>query len=226
MRLLIAEDDLELSEILAAFLERNQYIVDVVHNGKDAVAYATDGSYDAIIMDIMMPVMDGIEALTLLRQGQNTTPVMLLTAKGEREDRIAGFDAGADDYLPKPFDTDELLSRLRAILRRRGNFVPLVLQAGDLRLDCSSGSLTCNQQTVQLSGREFQVMELLMRSPNMILSPERIMEQVWGWDTETEINVIWVHISNLRKKLNAVGSRVSIRTSRGFGYSLEVAHDP
>ena len=146
---------------------------------------------------------------------------MLLTAKGEKDDRIRGFDTGADDYLPKPFDPDELLARLRAMLRRRGEYQPPVLRFGDVILDCGTGTLCCGAQTQRLSGREFQVMELFLRSPRVILSAERIMERVWGWDTEAEINVVWVHISNLRKKLSAVGSHVAIRASRGLGYSLE-----
>lgn len=221
MRLLIAEDDLDLVEALSAFLSRYQYTVDTVYNGEDACAYAAAGEYDGIILDIMMPVMDGIQALTKMREEKITTPVMLLTAKGEKDDRICGFDAGADDYLPKPFAPDELLARLRAMLRRRGDFTPTVLQFSDLSLDCSGGCITCNGKTESLSGKEFQVLELFMRSPQVILSADRIMERIWGWEAEAEINVVWVHISNLRKKLRAIGSAVSIRTHRGLGYRLE-----
>jgi DNA-binding response OmpR family regulator len=150
---------------------------------------------------------------------------MLLTAKGEREDRIVGFDAGADDYLPKPFYTDELLARLRAILRRGGDIHSNLLTFGDLVMDCDSGQLRCGTCTERLSSKEYQVMELFLRSPQVILSAERIMERVWGWDTQAEINVVWVHISNLRKKLKAIGSTVTIRASRGLGYILEAGHD-
>ena len=221
MRLLIAEDELDLAEVLTAFLEKNQYTVDAVHDGTAALDYTGTGGYDAIILDIMMPGMDGLEVLTRLRDKGVFTPVMLLTARGEKDDRVAGFNAGADDYLPKPFAPDELLARVRAMLRRAGDYKPAVLCFGDLKLDCGSSSLQCGERTERLSGREFQVMELFMRSPRVILSAERIMERVWGWDTEAEINVVWVHISNLRKKLSAVGSAVSIRASRGLGYSLE-----
>jgi DNA-binding response OmpR family regulator len=225
MRLLIAEDEEDLAEALAAFLEKNQYAVDVVHDGEDAYDYASGGAYDALILDIMMPKMDGLQVLKQLRQEGCTTPVMLLTAKGQREDRIVGFDAGADDYLPKPFYTDELLARLRAILRRGGDIHSNLLTFGDLVMDCDSGQLRCGTRSERLSGREYQVMELFLRSPKVILSAERIMERVWGWDTEAEINVVWVHISNLRKKLKTIGSAVTIRASRGLGYILEAGHD-
>jgi DNA-binding response OmpR family regulator len=150
---------------------------------------------------------------------------MMLTARGERDDRIAGFDAGADDYLPKPFYTDELLARLKAILRRGGEIKTAVLRFGDLEMDCDAGSIKCGDKLERLSGREYQVMELFMRSPKVILSAERIMERVWGWETESEINVVWVHISNLRKKLKNIGSTVTIRSSRGLGYILEAEDD-
>ncbi len=223
MRLLVAEDDLDLAEALTVFLEKNQYTVDAVHDGSAALDYAGTGEYDAIILDIMMPKLDGLQVLTRLREGSVSTPVMLLTAKGEKDDRVAGFNSGADDYLPKPFAPDELLARVRAMLRRTGDYKPTVLRFGDLELDCGSSTLQCRGRTERLSGREFQVMELFMRSPQVILSAERIMERVWGWDAEAEINVVWVHISNLRKKLTVVGSSVAIRASRGLGYSLEDA---
>ncbi len=223
MRLLIAEDELDLAEALTVFFEKNQYTVDAVHDGSAALDYASTGHYDAVILDIMMPKMDGLQVLTKLRDSGISTPVMLLTAKGEKDDRVAGFNTGADDYLPKPFAPDELLARVRAMLRRSGDYKPTILRFGDLELDCGNSTLQCAGRTERLSGREFQVMELFMRSPQVILSAERVMERVWGWDTEAEINVVWVHISNLRKKLSAVGSSVTIRASRGLGYSLEDA---
>lgn len=223
MRLLIAEDDLDLAEALTVFLEKNQYTVDAVHDGATALDYAGAGDYDAIILDIMMPRLDGLQVLTRLRDSGVSTPIMLLTARGEKDDRVAGFNSGADDYLPKPFAPDELLARIRAMLRRTGDYKPTVLRFSDLELDCGSSVLRCGQREERLSGREFQVMELFMRAPRVILSAERIMERVWGWDAEAEINVVWVHISNLRKKLSAVGSAVNIRANRGLGYSLEDA---
>lgn len=226
VRLLIAEDELDLAEALTAFFEKNQFTVDAVHDGVDAYDYAVTDEYDAIILDILMPKMDGIQVLQNLRNTGITTPVMMLTAKGEKDDRIVGFDAGADDYLPKPFSPDELLSRVRAMLRRKGEYTPTVLQFGGVSMDCGAGVLRYNNRTEQLSGREYQIMELFMRSPKVIFSAQRIMERVWGWDAQAEINVVWVHISNLRKKLKAIGAPVIIRVSRGLGYTLvEDTHD-
>lgn len=221
MKLLIAEDEIDLAEALTAFFEKNQFTVDAVHNGADAFDYAVEGGYDAIILDVMMPKLDGIEVLKRLREKGVNTPIMMLTAKAQKDDRVEGFDAGADDYLPKPFAPDELLSRVRALLRRSGDFKPTVLSYGDLRLDPSSGMLECGMEGVRLSGREFQLMELFMRSPRIIFSVDKIMERIWGWESEAEINVVWVHISNLRKKLKAIGSGVSIKANRGMGYVLE-----
>lgn len=221
MRLLIAEDELDLAEALTVFFEKNHFTVDAVHNGLDACEYAAAGGYDAIILDIMMPKLDGIQVLERLRAEGIGTPVMMLTAKGRKDDRIIGFNAGADDYLPKPFDPDELLSRVRAMLRRGETYRPTVLAYGDLTLDPGSGLLICGDASLRLSGREFQVLELFMRSPRQVFSAERIMELVWGWDNEAEINVVWVNISNLRKKLRSIGSRVSLRANRGLGYILE-----
>lgn len=190
MRLLIAEDEVDLAEALAVFFEKNHFSVDAVHNGFDAYEYASSGAYDAVILDVMMPKMDGIQVLEKLRQEGVKTPIMMLTAKGQKSDRITGFNAGADDYLPKPFDPD-------------------------------SGNLSCGSESIRLSGREFQIMELFMRSPRQVFSAERIMERVWGWDNEAEINVVWVNISNLRKKLKSIGSHVTLQANRGLGYVLE-----
>lgn len=202
MRLLIAEDERDLAEALSVFFEKSQFTVDTVYNGFDAYEYAVTGDYDAIVLDVMM-----------------------LTAKAEKDDRITGFNAGADDYLPKPFAPDELICRVRAMLRRGGEYRPTVLTFGDVGLDCSTGMLSCAGQSVRLSGREFQVMELFLRAPKVMLSAERILERVWGWDSDAEINVVWVHISNLRKKLKGIGSTVTIRANRGLGYVLEVSDD-
>lgn len=227
MRILIAEDELDLAEALTAFFEKNQFNVDTVHDGAAACDYAAVGGYDAIILDVMMPKMDGIQVLRKLRQDGVSVPIMMLTAKAEKDDRVLGFDAGADDYLPKPFAPDELLSRVRAMLRRSGqDYKPPVLSFGDLSLDSSGGELCCGQNRAKLSSKEFQVMELFMRDPRTIFSTERIMERVWGWDSDAEINVVWVNISNLRKKIKAIGSRVAIRVSRGLGYGLEDRNDP
>lgn len=225
MRLLIAEDELDLAEALQVFFEKNKFTVDTVNDGEMAYEYGVSGEYDAIILDIMMPKMDGIEVLEKLRNKGIKTPIMMLTAKAQKDDRILGFDSGADDYLPKPFAPDELISRVRAMLRRREEYKPTVISFDNISLDCSSGVLSCKSKFVRLSGREFQVMEMFMRSPNMLFSADRIMESVWGWDSDAEINVVWVHISNLRKKLKKIGSNASIYANRGLGYILEVRDD-
>lgn len=226
MRLLIAEDELDLAEALTVFFEKNQFTVDAVNDGLSAYEYACADDYDAIILDVMMPKMDGIEVLRRLRADGNKTPIMMLTAKAQKDDRITGFDAGADDYLPKPFEPDELLSRVRAILRRREEYKPSILTFGDISLNPDSDMLLCSTgKSVRLSGREFQVMELFMRSPKTVLSADRIMERVWGWDSDAEINVVWVHISNLRKKLKTIGSKSTIHANRGLGYILEGEND-
>ena len=225
MRLLIAEDELDLAEALTAFFEKNRFTIEAVNDGISAYDYAASGNYDAIILDIMMPGKNGIEVLKELRQEGIKTPVMMLTAKGEKDDRITGFDSGADDYLPKPFAPDELLSRVRAMMRRNEDYKPSLLTFKDISLDTNSGVLKTKDKETRLSGREFQVMELFMRSPNVVFSADRIMECVWGWDSEAEINVVWVHISNLRKKLKSIGSEVSVVASRGIGYMLEAGRD-
>lgn len=221
MRLLIAEDELDLAEALTVFFEKNHFSVDAVHNGFDAYEYAASGGYDGVILDVMMPKMNGIQVLERLRAEGCRTPIMMLTAKGQKDDRITGFNAGADDYLPKPFDPDELLSRVRAMLRRSEAYQPSVLAWGDVTLDPGTGLLACGGQSVRLGGREFQVMELFLRNPRQVFSAERIMERIWGWDDEAEINVVWVNIANLRKKLKAIGSRVTLKVNRGLGYALE-----
>lgn len=225
MRLLIAEDELDLAEALTVFFQKNHFSVDAVNDGADAYEYASSGEYDAIILDVMMPKMNGIDVLRRLRAEGIKTPVMMLTAKGMKDDRITGFNAGADDYLPKPFEPDELICRVRAMLRRSDNYCPSALEFGDVTLDPSTGLLACSGRSVRLSGREYQVMELFMRSPNVVFSADKIMERVWGWDSDAEINVIWVHISNLRKKLRSIGSKITIRAVRGLGYALEESDD-
>lgn len=225
MRLLIAEDELDLAEALTVFFQKNHFSVDAVNDGADAYEYASSGEYDAIILDVMMPKMNGIDVLRRLRAEGIKTPVMMLTAKGMKDDRITGFNAGADDYLPKPFEPDELICRVRAMLRRSDNYRPSALEFGDVTLDPSTGLLACSGCSVRLSGREYQVMELFIRSPNVVFSADKIMERVWGWDSDAEINVIWVHISNLRKKLRSIGSKITIRAVRGLGYALEESDD-
>lgn len=221
MRLLIAEDEPDLAEVLCAFFEKNRFSVDTVNDGFSAYEYASSGEYDAIVLDVMMPKMNGVDVLRRLREEGIKTPVMMLTAKAQKDDRITGFNAGADDYLPKPFEPDELICRVRAMLRRGGGYMPDVLSFGSVSLDTSSGMMTSSGGSVRLSGREFQLMEMFMRSPGVVFSADRIMEKIWGWDSDAEINVVWVHMSNLRKKLRSIGSDVTVHASRGLGYMLE-----
>jgi two-component system response regulator ArlR len=226
MRLLLAEDERDYSRALCAILEHSRYAVDPVYTGTDACDYAKNGNYDGIILDVMMPGMDGITALKRLRAGGMTTPVLILTAKTQLDDRITGYDAGADDYLEKPFVTSELLARIRALLRRSGGFVPERLAFGDTALDCVSYELRGPGGAVTLTAKEFQVAELLFRNAGMVLSTNRILETIWGFDADAELNVVWTNLFFLRKKLKAVGSGVEIRAKRGLGYCLDEAQKP
>lgn len=225
MRLLIAEDEKDLADALCVLFEKNQFSADTVGDGFSAYEYASSGEYDAIILDIMMPKLNGIDVLKRLREDSVSTPVMMLTAKGQKDDRILGFNSGADDYLPKPFDPDELIARVRALLRRSNAYTPDILRFGDISLDTGDGTLKCNNRQVKLSAREYRLMELFMRSPHTVISADRIMERIWGWDSDAETSVVWVHISNLRKKLSSIGSSVSIRANRGLGYALETENE-
>lgn len=221
MRLLIAEDDADISKALTALFEHNNYTVDAVANGNDAYDYGISGNYDGIILDIMMPGMDGLEVLKSLRAASVNTPVLLLTAKGDIEDRVDGLDAGADDYLPKPFAASELLARVRAMLRRKDTYQSEVLEFEGLQLDLSSFELSFRQSGIRLVSREFQMLQLLMQSPGAVISTEQFMEKIWGWDSEVEVSIVWVYISNLRKKIEKLKAPVNIKAVRGVGYCLE-----
>lgn len=221
MRLLIAEDDSRLLKSLVHILEINKFSVDGVLNGIDALSYAQSGEYDGFVFDIMMPGMDGIQVLKKLRSEGNTTPALFLTARTEVSQRVEGLDAGADDYLPKPFSTSELLARVRAMLRRKDNYTPDLLNVGGLELNRSTHELFFASNGQSLSGKEFQVLEMLMQNPRMILSTEQFITRIWGWETNVDTSVVWVHISNLRKKIDALGAPVKIRFIRGAGYLLE-----
>ncbi|MFV0467130.1 MAG: response regulator transcription factor [Lachnospiraceae bacterium] len=221
MKILFAEDDKDISKAVVTLLERSSYTVDAVYNGEDAFDYAAEGDYDAIILDIMMPKMDGVTVLKKLREKGCDVPAMMLTAKSEIDDRIVGLDAGADDYLTKPFAGGELLARVRALLRRRTEFQSDEVKFGDIVLDRGSYQLSCKKNGVKLSGKAFQMMEMFMLSPRQIISVNQFMEHIWGWDSDAEINVVWVNISFLRKKLEEIGSSAEIKATRGVGYSLE-----
>lgn len=221
MRILVADDEPDMTMVLEALLKRERYSVDVVHDGQSALDYSLTQNYDCLILDIMMPRLDGIQVLQALRARNVSTPALLLTAKSQIEDRVAGLDSGADDYLPKPFDNREFIARVRALTRRGGKYMPSALTVGNTTLDCSTFELKCGASCVRLGNKEFQMLELLMRRKGRLISTEQFMEHIWGYDSEAEINVVWAYISYLRRKLEAVGANVRIAARRGQGYLLE-----
>ncbi len=221
MRILIAEDEISIAKAVKVVLEKNKYSVDMVHNGTDALDYMRQLNYDAVILDIMMDGMDGIEVIMKARAERITTPVLFLTAKAEVEDRVTGLDAGADDYLPKPFVMSELLARVRALTRRSISYVPSIIVLGHTKLDCNQYILYTVNEAVRLNNKEYQMMELFMRHPRFVFSSEHLMEKIWGLDADAEIDVIWTYIGFLRKKIKQIGADIEIRTIRGAGYALE-----
>ena len=221
MRLLFVEDDRSLCRAEKTILEKAGYSVDFVHKGEDALDYALEGNYDGIILDWMIPAPDGVEVLRRLRERGDATPCLLLTARDAVEDRVTGLDAGADDYLPKPFASSELLARIRAMLRRKTEYRPDLLKFGDLTLDRQEMLLSREDQSVKLNNKAFQLMEMFMEQPGRVFEINRMIERVWGWDSDSDMNVVWVTVSNLRKTLKDLGSAVSVKATRGVGYSLE-----
>ena len=221
MRLLLAEDELEMSNALVAILKHTNYSVDAVYDGAEALDYLESGLYDAAILDIMMPKMDGITVLKKIRSHGNDIPVLLLTAKSEIDDRVTGLDAGADDYLTKPFAMKELLARVRAITRRQGEVTDAVLQFANLSLNRSTYELSTEKGSLRLANKEFQMLEMLLTNPGQIISTDQFMDKIWGYDTETEQNVVWVYVSYLRKKLASLDAKVAIKAARGVGYCVE-----
>ena len=221
MRILIAEDEVTIARALKVMLEKNKYAVDMVHNGNDALDYIQATTYDALVLDIMMPGKDGIEVLKAARAEGNTTPALFLTAKAEVADRVAGLDAGADDYLPKPFAASEFLARVRALTRRSSSYSSSMLSVGNVTLDCSQYLVKTALGEARLNNKEYQLMELFFRHPRQVFSSEHLMEKVWGLDSEAEIDVVWTYIGFLRRKLKQIGAEIEIRTIRGAGYALE-----
>ena len=222
MRLLLVEDEIQLSEALNQILSKNKYIVDAVYNGEDGLDYGLTDIYDVIILDIMLPRLNGLEVLRRLRKGNIKTPVILLTAKGEVEDKVKGLDCGADDYLAKPFATDELLARLRALTRRQGEIInDNLLEFGDIKLNISSYELEGPCNSIKLSLKEFEIIRCFMQRPKTIVTKDELISKIWGYDSDAEYNNIEVYISFLRKKLGYVDSSTSITTVRGVGYKLE-----
>ena len=222
MRLLLAEDERDLADALEAMLKHNNYSVDVVNNGQDALDYLMLDDYDGAILDVMMPQMDGVTVVKKLRENKKNTPVLLLTAKSEIEDKVYGLDSGADDYLTKPFVTRELLARVRSMTRRQATFTSNVLELGNVSLSKYTFELSTEKDKVRLSNKEYQMMEMLMRNPGNVIQTEQFLERIWGYDSDSEINVVWVNISYLRKKLKALDANVQIKATRNVGYTLEM----
>lgn len=222
MRILIAEDEVSTAKAIKLLLEKAKYSVDIVHNGIDAWDYIQAGSYEVIVLDIMMPGMSGLKVLSLIRQNRILTPVLLLTAKAEVEDRVAGLNAGADDYLPKPFATQELIARIKALARRSESYAESLKKVGNLELDGNRYEMRVGNESVSLTNKEYQLMELFMQHPGYVFSTEHLMDKIWGYETESDINVVWTHIGFVRKKLRNLNADVEIKTIRGAGYALEV----
>lgn len=224
MRILLAEDERALSKAIIKILEKNNYSADAAFDGQEALDYLESGNYDAAVLDIMMPKMDGITLLKKLRAAGNNIPVLMLTAKSDIEDRVLGLDSGANDYLPKPFDTRELLARIRSITRTKTE-TDTKLTLGNITLDRATFELSSPAGSFRLANKEYQMMEMFMHNPRQVISADMFMEKIWGWDTEAEINVVWVYISYLRKKLTALGANIQIKSSRNAGYCLENCND-
>lgn len=226
MRILLAEDEVSLSKALKVILERNNYSVDQVYDGEEALSFLSADNYDCLILDLMMPKVDGITVLKTMRKEGNMLPVIILTAKSEVDDKVLGLDSGANDYLTKPFNSRELLARIRAITRSKENKEgDSILKMGNTILMRDTFILKTDSGETRLQSKEFQILELLMQNKNKLISTERLMEKIWGFDSEAEINVVWVYISNLRKKLASLDSNVEIKATRNAGYTLEERND-
>jgi two-component system, OmpR family, response regulator ArlR len=221
MRLLIAEDEKDLADALAEILTLNKFSVDVVYNGQEALEYLDGVTYDGVILDIMMPKVNGIAVLKTLRKLGNNTPVLMLTAKSEIDDKVLGLDSGADDYLTKPFATKELLARIRAMTRREKEVQESDLKLGNIVLSRVTFELSSSQGSFNLTNKEYQLMEMLLNNVGRYISSQMFMDKIWGYDSESEINVVWAHLSGLRKKLESLGATFEIKSSRNFGYTLK-----
>ena len=223
MRLLYAEDERSLARAVSTILTKNNYSVDVVEDGESALDYLATENYDGAILDVMMPKLDGFEVLKRMRARGDNTPVLMLTAKSEIDDRVAGLDGGANDYLTKPFDTKELLARIRAMTRVTSVQPDKTIRFGKVSLDCAGYELSGPGGNCKLAGKEYQMMEMLMRNPQKLISTEAFMDRIWGYDSEAELNIVWVYISMLRKKLKGIDADIEIKAQRGLGYYLEVS---
>ncbi len=224
LRILIAEDEKALNKVLKKLLEKANFTVDSVFNGEDALISVQDGNYDAVLLDIMMPKLDGLTVLKRLRQEGNTTPIILLTAKSEVEDKVFGLDSGADDYIAKPFDSRELLARIRLVTRSKAELDSKIL-FGNVTLDRATYELSTDSGKCRLSSKEYQMLEYFMMNPNHVLSTDSLIERIWGYESDVEVNNVWVYISNLRKKLNELNSDIVIKALRNAGYTLKNERD-
>lgn len=225
MRLLLAEDEKALSKALVAILERNNYSVDAVYDGQEALNYLNVDNYDGVILDVMMPKMDGFTVLKEMRKQGNNVPVLMLTARSEASDKVTGLDLGANDYLTKPFNSQELLARIRAMTRTSTQHQSSQIKFGNVTLDRATFELSTPSGSLRLANKEFQMLEFLMSNPHTIIPSERFLEKIWGYDSDSEINVVWVYISYLRKKLDALKANIQIKAVRNAGYALEEIPD-
>ena len=220
MKILIVDDERQLTDAVAVILKQNNYLVDCAYNGEDGLDHALSGVYDLIILDVMMPKMDGFTMLKLLRRHKVDVPVLMLSAKSETSDKIEGLNYGADDYMTKPFNSEELIARIKALLRRKEKFTGDVLSFGDISLDRDTFELVKDNKKIALGKKEYQILEMLMLNDGKSIDKERFIEKIWGYDTEAEYNTIEVYVSFLRKKLNAVGANTEIKSISGIGYTL------
>ena len=221
MRVLIAEDEMSTAKAIKLLLEKANFSADIVYNGNDAWEYIQAVDYDVIVLDIMMPYRSGMDVLSLMRNKHIVTPVLILTAKSEIEDRVAGLESCADDYLPKPFAAKELIARVKALARRSDHYADSIQSIGNLVLDGNRYEMRVGEIRVSLTNKEFQLMELFVRHPGYVFPTEHLMEKIWGYDTESNIDVAWTHIGYMRKKLRSLNANVEIKTVRGAGYALE-----
>ncbi len=222
MQILIVEDEIRLADALGQIMREQKYIIDIVHDGKDGLDYAINGQYDLIVLDVMLPKMDGFSVVKELRSRKNSVPVLLLTAKDDITDKVNGLDCGADDYMTKPFSPEELLARVRALTRRQGDVALESMEYSDLQLNLSACTLSCGSKNVHLGFKEFEVLKLLMAHPERIVSKDELITKVWGFTSNADDNNVEAYISFLRKKFYFLNSNVNIGTIRKIGYRLEV----
>lgn len=221
MKVLIAEEQDEFAQMMKKILEKNCFSVDLVQKGEEALGALMNSRYDVIILDAILPEMNGLDVLKYLRECKNTTPVLLLKSRAGVEDKVEGLEAGADDYLPRPFSKREFLARVKALARRNTTYAATTLALGNLSLDCNSHEISGDSERIRLSSKEYQLAELFLQHPHFIFSTEHLLQKIWGQETVRSVDVVWTHIGFLRKKLKKLQVNVEIRTVRGVGYYME-----